>query len=161
MSTDRQAEGPPKAMTKTRKSRTIDAPAEAVFDAVADISNFSKAVPHIARVEFLTERRVGVGTRFRETRLMRGREATAELEVTEYVKNERVRLVSDAGGTVWDSLFTVTPEGDGRSTRLELVMEARPYRLPARLIVPLMKGVVAKAVVADMDAVKAWLEGGD
>ena len=148
-------------MTKTRRSRTIDAPVEAVFEAVADIANFSQAVPHIARVEFLTERSVGVGTRFRETRLMRGREATAELEVTEYVKNERVRLVSDAGGTVWDSLFTVMPGGDGRSTRLDLVMEARPYRSLARLLVPLMKGVVAKAVAADMDAVKAWLEGGD
>ena len=148
-------------MSRTRTSRTIDAPVEAVFEAVADISNFSQAVPHIARVEFLTERRVGVGTRFRETRLMRGREATTELEVTEYVRNERVRLVSDAGGTVWDSLFTVTPEGDGRSTRLDLVMEAKPYRLLARLLVPLIKGVVAKAVTADMDAVKVWLEGGD
>ena len=147
-------------MTRTRTSRTIDAPVEAVFEAVADIANFSKAVPHIARVEFLTERRVGVGTRFRETRLMRGREATTELEVTEYERNERVRLVSDAGGTVWDSLFTVTPEGDGRSTRLDLVMEAKPYRFMSRLLVPLMKGVVAKAVAADMDAVKAWLEGG-
>ena len=147
-------------MSRTRTSRTIDAPVEAVFEAVADIANFSKAVPHIARVEFLTERRVGVGTRFRETRLMRGREATTELEVTEYERNERVRLVSDAGGTVWDSLFTVTPEGDGRSTRLDLVMEAKPYRFMSRLLVPLMKGVVAKAVAADMDAVKAWLEGG-
>lgn len=148
-------------MTRTRTSRTIEAPVEAVFETVADISNFSRAVPHITRVEFLTERRVGAGTRFRETRLMRGREATTELEVTEYEKNERVRTVADAGGTVWDSLFTVTPEGDGGSTRLDLVMEARPYRFMSRLMVPLMKGVVAKAVMADMDAVKVWLEGGD
>ena len=148
-------------MTRTRTSRTIDAPVEAVFEAVADISNFTEAVPQIVRVEFLTERRVGVGTRFRETRLMRRREVATELEVTEYVRNERVRLVSDAGGAVWDSLFTVTPEGGGRSTRLDLVMEARPYRFMSRLFVPLMKSVVAKAVAADMDAVKAWLEGGD
>ena len=148
-------------MTGTRTSRTIDAPVEAVFETVADISNFSRAVPHITRVEFLTERRVGAGTRFRETRLMRGREATTELEVTEYERNERVRMVADAGGTVWDSLFTVTPVGDGGSTRLDLVMEARPYRFMSRLLVPLMKGVVAKAVAADMEAVKAWLEGGD
>ena len=39
-------------------------------------------------------------------------------------------------------------------------MEAKPYRLLARLMVPLIKGVVAKAVTADMDAVKVWLEGG-
>ncbi len=146
-------------MTRTAITRTINAPVEAVFEAVANISKFTEAVPQIMRVDFLTESRGGVGTRFRETRKMRGREASTVLEVTEYVKNKRVRLVSDAGGTVWDSLFTVAPVGDGESTRLDLVMEARPYRLMARVFVPLMRGVVAKAVAEDMDAVKGWVEG--
>ena len=147
-------------MTRTTISRTIAAPVNAVFETVAEISNFTRAVPHIVRVEFLADQKVGVGTRFRETRVMRGREVATELEITEFVRNQRVRLVSDAGGTIWDSMFTVTPEGDGRGTRLDLVMEARPYRLVARLFVPLMRGAVAKAVAADMDAVKAYLEGG-
>lgn len=146
-------------MTRTAITRTINAPVEAVFEAVANISKFTEAVPQIMRVDFLTESRGGVATRFRETRKMRGREVSTVLEVTEYVKNRRVRLVSDAGGTVWDSLFTVAPVGDGESTRLDLVMEARPYRLMARVFVPLMRGVVAKAVAEDMDAVKGWVEG--
>jgi carbon monoxide dehydrogenase subunit G len=140
-------------------SRTINAPVDAVFETVSDISNYTKAVPELVRVEFVTEQRVGVGTRFRETRRMGKREATTELEVTEYERNERVRMVSDAGGTIWDSVFTVTPEEDGSGTRLDVVMEARPYRLMSRLFVPLMKGAVAKAVAGDMDALKAWLEG--
>lgn len=146
-------------MTRTRMSRTIDAPVDAVFETVSDISNYTKAVPEIVRVEFVTEQKTGVGTRFRETRRMGKREATTELEVTEYVRNERVRMVSDAGGTIWDTVFTVMPEEDGPGTRLDLVMEARPYRLMSRLLVPLMKGAVAKAVAGDMDAIKAWLEG--
>lgn len=146
-------------MTRTRKIRTINAPVDAVFETVSDISQYTKAVPDIVRVEFLTEQKTGVGTRFRETRKMGKREATTELEVTEYVRNERVRMVSDAGGTVWDSVFTVTAVGDGARTRLDLVMEARPYRLLSRLMVSLMKSMVAKAVAGDMDALKAWLEG--
>lgn len=146
-------------MTRTRMSRTINAPVDAVFETVSDISQYTKAVPEIVRVEFVTEQKTGVGTRFRETRQMGKREATTELEVTEYVKDERVRMVSDAGGTVWDTVFTVTALGDGSGTRLDMVMEARPYRLMSRLMVPLMKGVVAKAVAGDMDALKAWLEG--
>ena len=145
-------------MTRTRLTRIISAPIDRVFDTIADPVNYTRAVPQITKVEFLTDQRSGVGTRFRETREMRGREAATELEVTEYVVNERVRLVSRAGGTVWDSVFTVTPTEDGRTTRLDLVMEARPYRLLARVFVPLMKGVVAKAVAGDMDAVKAYLE---
>lgn len=147
-------------MTRTRMSRTIKAPVDAVFETVSDISQYTKAVPEIVRVEFVTEQKTGEGTRFRETRKMGKREATTELEVTEYAKDERVRMVSDAGGTVWDTVFTVTAMGDGGGTRLDMVMEARPYRLVSRLMVPLMKGVVAKAVAGDMDALKAWLEGG-
>ena len=145
-------------MTRTRVTRTIDAPVSTVFALIADPVNYTKAVPQITKVEFLTDQRAGVGTRFRETREMRGREATTELEVTEYVKDERVRMVSDAGGTIWDSVFTVTPTGDGGTTELELVMEARPHRLMARFFVPLTKGIVARAIAGDMDAVKAYLE---
>ena len=148
-------------MSRTSMSLTIAAAPEEVFSTVADISNYTKAVPQLVRVEFLTDRKVGMGTRFRETRLMRGREAITELEVTAYVANERVRFVSDAGGTIWDTVFTVRPADDGRGTRLDMVMDARPYRIMSRLIVPLMKGVVARAVGADMDALKAYLEGPD
>ncbi len=145
-------------MTRTTVSTTILAPVDAVFDLIADPVNYTRAVPQITKVEFLTEQRSGVGTRFRETREMGSREAATELEVTEYVKNERVRMVSDAGGTIWDSVFTVTPTGDGGATELQLVMEARPYRLLARVVVPLTKRIVAKAVTGDMEAVKAYLE---
>lgn len=147
-------------MTHTKLSRTIRAPTAAVFETVANATNYTKAVSDIVKVEFLTDQRSGVGTRFRETRVMGRRAATTELEVTEYVANERIRMVSDAGGTVWDSIFTVTPVEDGDATRLELVMEARPYRFLSRILVPLTKSIVAKAVARDMDAVKAHLEAG-
>ena len=147
-------------MTRTAISRTIDAVPEAVFSTVSDISNYIEAVPHLVRVEFLTDQRVGVGARWRETRVMRGREASTELEVTEFVADERVRMVSDEGGTIWDTVFTVTPLSEGGGTRLDMVMDARPYRITSRLMVPLIMGVVAKAIAADMDAVKAYCEGG-
>ena len=89
---------------------------------------------------------------------MGSRRATTELEVTEYVQDEHVRFVSDAGGTVWDTTFTVEPDPDGRGTRLVMVMEARPHKLLARLATPLMKRVIAKAIDADRDAVKAYAE---
>jgi len=69
--------------------RTIDAPMEIVFRTVADITQFSRALPHIVTVEFLSASRVGVGTRFRETRMMNGKQNVTELEVT--VRRERSR----------------------------------------------------------------------
>ena len=143
-------------MPSVTVTRVIEAPADVVFRTVADIGHFSQAVPHIVNVEFLSEVRSGVGTRFRETRLMNGREASTELEVTEYVENDRVRIVSEAGGTIWDTVFTVSPAGAG--TELTMVMDARPQKLSARLAVPLMLRMVKGAVATDMDAVKVFCE---
>lgn len=143
-------------MSRTSVSRSIGAPTARVFDTVAHIENFSKAVPHITNVEFLSDQRRGVGTRFRETRVLRGRQATTELEVTEYVENERIRLVADEGGSIWDTVFTVASTDNG--TALELVMEAKPHTILARLLNPLTKGIIRKSIEGDMDAVKAYCE---
>ena len=143
-------------MGRTIVTRTIKAPAALVFDIVAHVENFSKAVPNIKSVEFLSERHAGVGTRFKETRVFNGRESSTELEVTEYVENDHVRLVADAGGTIWDTVFTV--RANGEQTTLEMVMDANAYQLKAKLTNPLVKGMVQKAIENDMDAVKAYCE---
>ena len=137
-------------------TRVIDAPLEVVFETVSDIRNYARAAPHITNVEFLSEQQVGKGTRFRETRLMNGREATTELEVTEYEKNDRVRLVADSGGTIWDSIYTFQPTGD--KVELKLTMEAREYKFMARVFIPLFRGKVVEGVEHDMDVLKEHCE---
>ena len=143
-------------MGQYRVTRTINAPVGRVFETVANIEGFSEAVPDIVGVEFLSEQRRGLGAKFKETRIMKGREVSSVLEVTEYIENERVRLVSDQGGTVWDSAFTLRPSGD--QTLLELTMDARPYKLLARFVNLMIKPVLTKALASDMDAVKAYCE---
>ncbi len=144
-------------MSRTTATRTIQAPLDLVFDTVANIENFRQVVPDILKVEFLSETKLGVGARFRETRRMGKREASTTLEVTEYVPNERIRLVSDQGGTIWDSVFT-TRALSPNEVELTLTMDANAYRLLAKLFNPLIKGMVQKALEKDMDAVKVWCE---
>lgn len=136
--------------------RCIRAPIDRVFQTVADVRNFTTAVPHIKKIEFLSEQQTGVGTRFRETRMMGNKEVQTELEVTEYVENEHVRLVSDSGGTIWDTVFRVT-EVDGE-VELSMHMDIRPHKLLARLFIPLIRGTVVTGVEADMDCVKDYCE---
>ena len=143
-------------MANVTVTRRIDAPVEVVFGIVAHVDQFSQAVPGILRVEFLSEVKSGVGARFRETRTMMGREASTELEVTEYVENERVRIVSEAGGTLWDTVFTTVPDGEG--TALKMVMDARPRSMSARMTLPLIISTVRKAIEEDLDAVKSFCE---
>lgn len=144
-------------MKQFTSQRTIEAGVEEVFDVVAHIENFQKALPHITNVEYLTDQRRGVGTRFRETRMMGKREATTELEVREYEPPNIVRLVSDTGGTVWDTTFRLT--GTSAQTVLSMEMDAIPHALMAKLSLPMIGRMVAKAIETDMDAVKAYCEG--
>ena len=146
-------------MSQISVIRTIDAPVDLVFQTISDIRNFSKAIPDIVHAEILSDVQTGVGTRFRETRLMKGREATTELEVTEYVENDRIRIVADSHGTVWDSVFTVK-SAQGQTT-LELTMRANAYKLGAKLANPLMKSWLTKALESDMEAVKTYCEKPD
>ena len=143
-------------MAQISISRRINAPADLVFQTVADIHNFSKAVPHIVSAEILSDVKSGVGTRFRETRRIDGKEATTELEVTEFVENDRVRIVSDTRGTIWDTVFTVR-SADGQ-TDLNMTMDAKAHKLLPKLMNPLIMKMIRKAIEGDMDAVKAYCE---
>lgn len=143
-------------MKPTELSLTINAPLGTVFCAVSDLDHFSRAVPQIDRIEVLSDTRTGVGTRFRETRLVGGKETASELEIAELVDKERIRYVSDTFGTLWSSTFTVAPAGD--RTRLTMTIVGRPHRLLSRLAAPLMKLLTAKGVAADMKGIRAYAE---
>lgn len=143
-------------MQKRSSKRIINAPVDIVFRALTDIENFPEKNPDIVKVEMLTEQKSGVGSRFRETRRMKNSEGSTELECTEYVANEKVRFVADQGGVIWDSVFFTSAVDGG--TELVLEMDARPYKLMPRLMLPLILGMISKAVEADMDAVKSYCE---
>ncbi len=143
-------------MSRITITRKIDAPADLVFETVADVEKFADVIPEIVRVEFLSGPRSGVGTRFRETRRMRGRESSTDLEVKEYEANRRIRLVADSHGTIWDTVFVVTESGG--TTTLEMTMDATPYRVIPKLLNPLMKNAIRAAIEKDMDAVRAHCE---
>ena len=140
-----------------RAERHIHAPVDCVFTTLARIEHFSKAVPGITDVEFLTDQQYGVGTRFRETRIMNGREAKAVLEVVELDENRMIRLVSDEGGAVWDTVFQVEPAGDD-GTRMIMHMDAGPRTFIARLMTPMIINMVGQFVQADMDSVTQYCE---
>lgn len=57
---------------------------ERAFQALTDLEGGAHWMPHIVRMERVGDVQQGVGMRWRETRLMRGKEATEELEVTHY-----------------------------------------------------------------------------
>lgn len=145
-----------RAMTTMTVKRTIRAAPEAVFQAVADLENLPNVVPDVVRIEFQSDQKSGVGTRFRETRRMKSKENHTDLEITECEENRRIRFVADSHGTVWDTVFQVTPAG--QATDLTLTMEARAHKLLPKLMNPLFKGLMTKGLAKHVDAVQAYCE---
>jgi len=147
-------------MSRITVSHTIQAPVATVFKAVTDIEHLPDSNPDVVRVDFLSDQKSGAGTRFRETRSARGKEMVTELEVTEHVENEHARFVTDSGGTVWDTVFTFRPKGSpaGSATELVIQLDARPHKLLARVMVPLIKGMVRKGMEKHIDALREYCE---
>ncbi len=70
--------------------------------------------------------------------------------------NASVQLVSDAGATICDTGFTLQELSE--TVELAMVMDDRPHTLLARMVTPLIKRFVARAVESDLDAVKEFCE---
>ncbi|QDU86512.1 Polyketide cyclase / dehydrase and lipid transport [Planctomycetes bacterium Pla163] len=140
-------------------SRTIDAPVEKVFDVSTDVHIWADVVPAIQRVEVLTDGPVGLGTRFRETRTMFGRDATETMEFIEFERPNRYVLGAQSHGCRYRSIFTLTPDGGG--TKLEMVFEGTPLTFGAKVMSVVMRPFMKKMgdmCAADLDAIKAHVE---
>lgn len=64
-----------------RRTRPVDASPDAVFAASTDLASRPQRVPSVTRCEPLTEGPFGLGTRYRETRRLLGRETAEDFTV--------------------------------------------------------------------------------
>ena len=142
-------------------SRTIQAPPGRTFDVFADFPNAPTRVAGIKRMEVLTDGPVGKGTKFRETRIMFGKEATETMEVTDFQPGRSYSVGCTSCGIEWASTFRFTPEGAG--TRVDLELSTRPITFFAKLMSPLgalMAGSMKKVIEQDMTDLQKALESG-
>ena len=137
----------------------IAASPDKVFALATDLDRWSKAIKSIVRVEKLTPGPVAVGTRFKETRVMFGRECTEEMTFTELNPPTSYTLEANACGCLYRSVFKVASQGDG--SELTLSFDAKPLTFFAKLMSPLgklMAGTMRKCIQQDLEHLKAALE---
>lgn len=146
-----------RAMTKLTLTTKIQAPVERVFRAVTDIEALPSTNPDILHIEFLSQQRSGVGTRFKETRRMgKSKSHVTELEVTEYEAQRHARMVTRGEGTVWDTSFDFAPDGDG--TKFTLAMDARAKSFFPRMMIGIFKPMIRRGIAKHLDSVRQYCE---
>jgi hypothetical protein len=137
----------------------VRAPAEIVFALFADIPQAANNVRGIARIEMLTGSQVGVGTRFRETRILFKRESTEELEIVSFVPGESYALACSSLGCPYTMTFRFAAEGEGTSVRLdtEFPTDGIKEKLTAPLVA-LMSEKIKDCAIQDMDDLQQLAE---
>jgi carbon monoxide dehydrogenase subunit G len=138
-----------KPMTVTRP---VAAPPERVFAVLVDLDGAPGRIRGIKRIEKLVDGPTRVGTRWKETRVMFGREATEEMRVTALEPPRRMELDAESCGCRYTSAFELAPEGGG--TRLTFRFHAQPVSLAAKLMSPLaglMSGTMRRCIEQDVE----------
>lgn len=148
-------------MTRFQMSQQVAAPVEATFRVFTDLRNAAGRIRGITQLEVLTDGAIGVGTRFRETRVIMKRPATETMEITRFEPNQLYSVGCDSCGARYDCTFRFTPQAGG--TRVDFEMEARGTtffsKLMGALLGWMMRGMMEKCFRQDLDDLKAHLEG--
>lgn len=115
-------------------TRHVAAPAEKVWAVIADVEHSAQVVSAIESIEMLVgPSPVGVGTTWRETRTMFGRQATQDLTVSAVAEGRSYTVRAHSGGTEYESTVRVAPDGASDST-LTISLAARSTSSASRLL---------------------------
>jgi len=146
-------------MKPVEVSIAINAPADRVFSIASDIPGAANTIKAITAIEMLTPGPVGVGTRWKETRLMFGKSATETMEVTAFDPPRSYTVEAKSCGAHYVSIITVSPRAAGSEMRMTFT--ATPITATAKLFSFMnffMAGMVRKCFEADLKDIKAAAE---
>src|SRR6266487_3396848 len=139
---------------------TINGSKTAIWAAIPNIENASETISGIEDIEVLEKPANGlVGLKWRETRMLFGKPATVEKWIIDAAENEFYKTKAESDGFVFLTTKSLS-ESSGGITLAES-HESKPQSIVAKLQVPMLflfKGVVKKALLQDLNDIKAAVE---
>jgi hypothetical protein len=140
---------------------TIKGSKEAIWAAITNIENASETIRGIEKIEVVEKPANGlVGLRWRETRMLFGKPATAEKWITDAAENEFYKTRAESDGFVFLTTMSISQSGGGMTLTSSHVSE--PQGVAARLMsipmILLFKGVAKKAILQDLNDIRSAVE---
>ena len=126
-----------------------------VFQFVTDSANAPKVIPSVVRMEKLTDGPIGVGTRYQETRLIDGKEQTAELEIVAFDSGSRYSVRNEAQGIETIYEYDLHPENDGTRILLTCHVNAKGLK---KAVVPVLVNILKKEDGDHLKRLRAAME---
>jgi hypothetical protein len=140
---------------------TINGSRAAIWAAITNIEKASEIISGIENIEVLEKPANGlVGLKWRETRILFGKPASAEKWITDAVENEFYKTRAEDGGFVFLTAMRISESTGGMTLTsshdsLPQTIVARLMSIPMRLF---FKGVIKKAVLQDLKDIKSAVE---
>lgn len=126
-----------------------------VFEVISNPTEATRFLDNIKESKKLTDGPIGVATTFRETRVMSGKEASADLLVNAYEPNTHVGISSEAEGIKVDYHYRLAPEADGTRLTWACQLEASGLR---KMMLPMVAAIMKKEDGDHLRRLKAYLE---
>jgi hypothetical protein len=141
---------------------TINGSKAAIWAAITNIENAAEIISGIENIEVLEKPANGlVGLRWRETRMLFGKPATAEKWITDAAENAFYRTFAEDSGFVFLSTMSISENSSGSMT-LTSSHDSQPQGIVARIMsIPMalfFKGVAKKAILQDLNDIKSAVE---
>lgn len=139
---------------------TINADISKVFDAFTDLNKAPERISGIIELEVLEgPANLALGTKWKETRKVFGKESTETMWVSEFTKNKSYSVDAESHGTKYHSKF-LFKEIDG-ATEVRWTFEGIPQTFVAKamnLLAFMFKGATKKLLDDDMEDLKRACE---
>jgi hypothetical protein len=139
---------------------TINGSRAATWAAITNIENAAGIISGIENIEVLEKPASGlVGLKWRETRMLFGKAATAEKWITDAAENEFYKTRAEDNGFVFLSTTSISESSGGIT--LTSSHDSKPQGIVARLMsLPmfLFKGAAKKALLQDLNDIKSAVE---
>ena len=138
----------------------IQAPVERVFEIFADIPGTGTRISAITRLEMLSEGPIGRGTRWRETRVMFGREAVEVMWISEFDPPRSYSVEAENSGAKYLTRYDFISENGGTRVVLTFGAEAQTFfaKMMGKVFFKLMAKSVREALKKDMVELKEICE---
>lgn len=139
----------------------IEKPLEDVWKAIIDFKNCSKYIESIINLEVIDEPNDSlIGFKWKETRMMFGKEATETMWITDYLENEYYQTRAESHGSIYISRLSI--ELIGGYTKLTMSFSAEAQTSFAKILSLcmgfLIKGSMKKELIKDLNDIKTHLE---
>ena len=145
---------------EVKVSKVIEGSQDRVFQVFTELEQAPQRIAGITNLEVLSEGPVGKGTRWRETRVMFGKEAVEEMEISDFQPSTGYAVEAESCGCLYQTSFDFEPEGS--QTKVTMSFKSTPLTFFGRIMGFLMGGMMRKTMVkcmdADMSDLKAFIE---